>query len=102
MSAPISAIRPPSLPDPLSTSGQSAGGSAGGNDFQNILRSAIGHVEASSAKADAAVQDYLSGANQELHSTILATQSAGLDFEMFLQVRNKVVSAYEEIMRMQV
>ena len=48
------------------------------------------------------MQNYLSGGPQELHSAILATQSAGLDFEMFLQVRNKVVSAYEEIMRMQV
>jgi flagellar hook-basal body complex protein FliE len=33
---------------------------------------------------------------------VLATQNADLNFEMFMQVRNKVVSAYEEIMRMQV
>lgn len=67
-----------------------------------MLASAIQNVESSSTSADAAVQNYLSGANQELHTTILATQNAELDFEMFLQVRNKVVSAYEEIMRMQV
>ena len=41
-------------------------------------------------------------AREELHSTILASQSAELDFELFTQVRNKVVSAYEEIMKMQV
>jgi flagellar hook-basal body complex protein FliE len=99
MTAPISAIRPPVAPEPFSVA--SATG-LDGNQFQKLLHSAIQHVEASSATAQTAVEDYLSGANHELHSTILATQSAELDFEMFLQVRNKVVSAYEEIMRMQV
>ena len=67
-----------------------------------MLQNAVNNVEASSAQADAAVAGYMSGSNQELHSTILATQNADLNFEMFMQVRNKVVSAYEEIMRMQV
>lgn len=99
--APISPITvpisTPSLATPLVTPGGAAGGS-----FQNILHSAIQNVEASSASASSAVQGYLAGGPQELHSTILAAQSAELDFEMFLQVRNKVVSAYEEIMRMQI
>lgn len=100
--APISPIRPPSLAEPLAASGLASPGGATGASFQNILHSAIQHVEASNAQAGAAVENYLAGGPQELHSTILATQSAELDFEMFLQVRNKVVSAYEEIMRMQV
>jgi flagellar hook-basal body complex protein FliE len=62
----------------------------------------VQNVETSSAQADAAVANYMSGGNQEIHSMVLATQNADLNFEMFLQVRNKVVSAYEEIMRMQV
>jgi flagellar hook-basal body complex protein FliE len=96
---PISPIRLPNLPEPLASSGVAG---PAGSSFGNLLHSAIQHVEASSASADAAVKNYISGGPQELHSTILATQSAELDFEMFLQVRNKVVSAYEEIMRMQV
>jgi len=101
--SPISPIRPPSVPEPL-ISGAAIGGapSAAGPSFGNVLQAAIQHVEASSASAEAAVKNYLAGGPQELHSTILATQSAELDFEMFLQVRNKVVSAYEEIMRMQI
>jgi flagellar hook-basal body complex protein FliE len=101
--SPISPIRPPSLPEPL-TSGAAIASAPGaaGSSFGNLLQSAIQHVEASSASAEAVVKNYLSGGPQELHSTILATQSAELDFEMFLQVRNKVVSAYEEIMRMQI
>jgi flagellar hook-basal body complex protein FliE len=101
--APISPITVPSLAAPLATSGiVSTGAAAVGGSFQNLLHSAIQHVETSNASAASAVQGYLAGGPQELHSTILAAQSAELDFEMFLQVRNKVVSAYEEIMRMQV
>jgi flagellar hook-basal body complex protein FliE len=99
--APIASVTPIALPaavPPISEPGAS-GASAG---FQNVLQAAVQHVADSSANADSAVQNYLSGADTELHSTILATQSADLDFELFLQVRNKVVSAYEEIMKMQI
>ncbi len=51
--------------------------------------------------ATQAVQRFLSGDGQELHSAILAVQRADLTFELGLQVRNKVVSAYQEIMRIQ-
>jgi flagellar hook-basal body complex protein FliE len=73
-----------------------------GGEFRSLLNSAIQHVTTVQNNADAAVQSFLSGENDELHSTILATQRADLEFEMFMQVRNKVVSAYQEIMRMQV
>lgn len=100
MSLPISPI---SLPVVSSLESAPAVSTAtAGPSFQSMLKNAINNVEASSATADAAVAGYLSGGTQELHSTILATQNADLNFEMFMQVRNKVVSAYEEIMRMQV
>jgi flagellar hook-basal body complex protein FliE len=58
-------------------------------------------VEAFGQDASASVQRFLAGEGEELHSTIMATQRAELSFELFQQVRNKVVSAYQEIMRMQ-
>lgn len=67
-----------------------------------MLQSAIQGVERSAGASDAAVQQFVSGSTPELHSPVLATQNAELDLEMFLQMRNKVVSAYEEIMKMQV
>ena len=51
--------------------------------------------------ASASVERFLSGDGEDLHTTVLATQRAELAFEMFQQVRNKVVNAYQEIMRMQ-
>jgi flagellar hook-basal body complex protein FliE len=100
MSIPISPITLPVAPA-VSASAASAAPPAGAS-FQNLLKNAIANVETSSSQADAAVSNYLSGGNQEIHSMVLATQNADLNFEMFTQVRNKVVSAYEEIMRMQV
>ena len=44
----------------------------------------------------------LTGDGEEVHSVALATQRAELAFEMFIQVRNKVVSAYQSVMQMQV
>jgi flagellar hook-basal body complex protein FliE len=79
-----------------------AGTGAGSSDFSRILQSAVNQVENSHASATTAIQNFLSGENGELHSTILATQKAELQFELFMQARNKVVSAYQEIMKMQV
>ena len=58
-------------------------------------------MEGARANANESVQKFLSGEGDDLHSTILATQRADLEFQMFLQVRNKVVSAYQEVMKMQ-
>jgi flagellar hook-basal body complex protein FliE len=98
MSSPISPISAP-LPVESISLGQT---NSSGGDFKSVLESAVQQVESSRASADAAIKGFLNGENQELHSTILATQTAELQFEMFMQVRNKVTSAYEEIMRMQV
>ncbi|HEX4168874.1 MAG TPA: flagellar hook-basal body complex protein FliE [Bryobacteraceae bacterium] len=98
MSVPIAPISVPSL-IPLPQS--SAAGSTD-TSFGQVFSSAVQQVETANATADAAAQNFLSGGTQELHSTILAGASAELDFELFMQVRNKVVSAYEEVMKMQV
>ena len=72
----------------------------GGSSFKDIFSSAIGEVENSRSSASQSVEQFLSGDGGDLHSTILATQRAELEFQMFMQVRNKVVSAYQEIMKM--
>ena len=99
MAVPISSISLPQQIQQISLNGPAASGSG---QFQQVLQSAIQQVETSRTSADTAVKGFLNGENQELHSTILATQNAELQFDLFMQVRNKVVSAYEEIMRMQV
>ena len=67
-----------------------------------MLSSAIQKVEAIGQNASTSVERFLSGEGEELHTTILAATQAELSFNLFLQARNKVVGAYQEIMRMQV
>lgn len=69
--------------------------------FSDVLGSAIQEIEGARASADQTIDKFLSGDGGDLHSTILASQRADLEFQMFLQVRNKVVSAYQEVMKMQ-
>jgi len=67
-----------------------------------MLESYVGQVQISQNAAQSAVSSYLLGGTEEIHSVALATQRAELEFEMFLQVRNKVVQAYQEVMKTQV
>ena|SRR5580698_4389474 len=78
-----------------------AAGSSSGGAFQDVLTGAIQRVESLGTDASTSVQNFLSGEGGELHTAILASQRAELGFDMFLQVRNKVVGAYQEIMKMQ-
>jgi flagellar hook-basal body complex protein FliE len=43
----------------------------------------------------------MTGESQDLHTTVIAMQKADLSFQLMMQVRNKIVEAYQEIMRMQ-
>ena len=88
------------MPQIAPAAGTSSTGGTGA--FQSMLQGMIAPVEQSQAQAQQAVQNFLSGGDEELHSVALATQRADLQFNLFLQVRNKAVSAYQEIMRMQV
>ena len=69
--------------------------------FQGVLEGTLRTLESVNEDAAGAVGRFLSGENEELHTTALAVQKAELTFDLGLQVRNKVVSAYQEIMRMQ-
>jgi flagellar hook-basal body complex protein FliE len=78
-----------------------AGPAKPGGGFQSVLSDAIGRVEQFQQNAQTSIDRLLSGENEEVHKVALATEQAELAFNLFLQVRNKVVSAYQEVMRMQ-
>jgi len=94
---PISNITPISSTPTVIPSGETSQPGA----FQKVLEGTIGTLESLNSDAGTAVQNFLSGQNEDLHTTILATQQAEMAFQLGLQVRNKVVSAYQEIMKMQ-
>jgi len=97
MTMPITPVGAPALPK-IESPVQSAGKPG---EFRSLLESSISQVENLRSDAALAVEDLIAGQGGELHSVVLATQKAELAFELGLQVRNKVVQAYQEIMRMQ-
>lgn len=72
-----------------------------GETFQNIFSTAVNTVEGLQSQAGKAIQDLLSGANEDVHTPVIGAQEANLSFQLFMQVRNKVVSAYQSLMGMQ-
>lgn len=101
MPIPINPITPPavaSVAAPVSAPAKAPGPAT---EFASLLSAAIDRVDQSNKATEGAIDRYLSGENEEIHDMVLATQRNELQFELFLQMRNKVVQAYQEVMRMQ-
>lgn len=96
MTFPITALKPLSMPDFSALAGNSGSGA-----FSDILQKTLGTVQSLQSDAASAAQKFMTGESEDVHTVALAGQKAELAFELGLQVRNKVVSAYQEIMKMQ-
>ena len=70
-------------------------------DFSKILKEELNKVNHLQIKADEATQQFIVGESEDIHSVMLATEEAKLALEMAVQVRNKLIEAYQEINRMQ-
>lgn len=88
-------IRPSEVPGaPAPTEGKSS--------FGEVLKDSIKQVNSLQQEADASIQSLATGGAASLHDTMLAIQKAELSFKLMMQVRNKIVEAYQEVLRMQV
>jgi flagellar hook-basal body complex protein FliE len=79
--------------------GASTAGAA--TPFGGVLQSMMAQTTALDTKASQAVTGLLSGQGVEIHDAMIATQKADMAFELALQVRNKAVAAYQQMMGMQ-
>lgn len=84
---------------PGSAAAQPTGENAAGN-FTTALKSALDGVSATQGKAEALSTAYETGEVTDVAKVMLARQEAGIAFEATLQVRNRLLSAYQDIMRM--
>ena len=73
-----------------------------GNQFGSLLGNAIGTISEMQKAADAAAQAFAVGDNIDLHDVMIAQEQSSIAFQLGMQVRNKVVEAYQDVMRMQV
>jgi flagellar hook-basal body complex protein FliE len=75
---------------------------AGASDFSDALIAAVNKVNDLHHNADKSIQSIQTGNTGNLHETIIALEKADISFRTLLTVRNKIIEAYQEIMRMQV
>ena len=70
--------------------------------FSNFLKRAVGEVNDKMQAAELEKQRVLTGESTNLHQAIIAAQEASVAFSLMVEVRNKLVESYQELMRMQV
>jgi flagellar hook-basal body complex protein FliE len=92
---------PSSLPSitPGGSPGASAAGAAGAEGFASALEAVLSSVEGSAVEANVAVADMVAGTG-DVHTAMLALQRAEVAMQLTVQVRNKLVQAYQDLMRM--
>jgi flagellar hook-basal body complex protein FliE len=87
-------IEPPKPP-----AGPGSAGGVQGRDFASFLQEKLGEVNQLQQNADQAIQDLATGKEQDITKVVSAAEKASLAFQMMVQIRNKLVDAYQEIMR---
>lgn len=70
--------------------------------FDEMLRHSINKTNQLQIMADEAVEALASGQRKDIHNTMIAMEKADIAFKFLMEIRNKVISAYETIMRLQV
>ena len=89
---------------PAGTDASSIGGSQGedaGSGFGDVLKSAINRVSDLQGNADQQVSNLMQGGQGDMSQTMVSVEKADVAFQLMMQVRNKVVSAYQDIEKMQ-
>ncbi|MDB5348151.1 MAG: flagellar hook-basal body complex subunit FliE [Schlesneria sp.] len=84
LASPLSGVTPPS----------------NGAVFGNVVEQFVADTNAQQLQADASVQQLATGQSESVHETMLTLAKADLSLRVFVEVRNKVIDAYQEVMRM--
>ena len=71
-----------------------------GGDFQKVLKSLITQVDSHIKEAEQKTEEFVLGKRHDLHEIMIASEKADLSFQFLVQIRNKLIEAYSEIMRM--
>ena len=75
---------------------------AEGPGFKNLLQEQIDKVNQLQRDATEAIEDLATGGRDDVESVLIATQKADTAFRLLLQVRNKVLDAYEEVKQIRI
>jgi flagellar hook-basal body complex protein FliE len=76
--------------------------SSAGASFENMLGGLVNDVAQKQAAASSSVNGLLSGQNVSLHQAMISMEEANVSFQMMVEVRNRLLDSYQELMRMQI
>ena len=95
---------PKTDPSVLSDAGKIGGAAAapGGDAFSKVFDQLVSTVESKQDQATAITRNVLVGNQGQLHQSVIAMQEASVAFSLMVEVRNKMVDSYQELMRMPV
>jgi flagellar hook-basal body complex protein FliE len=79
-----------------------AAGSPASGSFSNVLGQMVQDVNAKQMAAGESVNGLLTGQGVSLHQTMIAMEEANVSFQLMVEVRNRLLDSYQELMRMQV
>ena len=74
--------------------------SSNSSSFGEMLTNSIDQVNRLQVEADSNINNFVTGKQPDIHRTMIAMEKASISFELLMQIRNKVISAYDKIMRM--
>lgn len=83
---------------PISGAGRSVGGSG---SFERVLSDFVGEVNRKQVESADKLRSFYTGGKVSLHEVMISGQEANLSFQLMVEVRNKLLDAYKELMRMQ-
>ncbi len=98
--SPFSKIDAPTLPK-LPSIHLGTTGAVPTEGFGQMLDGLVASVDAKQTEAKALTQKVLLGDSDQLHQSVIAMQEAGVSFSLMVEVRNKLIESYQELMRMQ-
>ena len=90
------------MPQPLQAPSETNPAQPAGESFANVLGRMVQEVSAQQGVANDAVAALQSGQNVSLHQAVISMEEANLSFQLMVEVRNKLLDSYQELMRMQV
>ena len=70
--------------------------------FSDYVKQSLADVNRQMLDADQGIEDLATGKNQDIHHTMISMQKAEISFELVMQIRNKLMAAYDEIRRMSI
>ena len=71
-------------------------------NFKDILIDALNNVNTLEQESAKMTEDFIAGRTDDIHSVLIAFEKASISLQFIMEVRNKVMDAYQEIMRMQI